>query len=461
MNLRQLNVGRRKSKKARKGGQARRKRKHQDKRRGVGSFLGGLVGLQQGRQGMKGWGNWAANLLSGVGGMIAANFAAGATANLAQSQFNPAGSDEEGSANPGTKALSSLGYMILAELGGAAVKDQYLKGALKGASTFLALSAVLNSVRMFGAGKQWVKDFWKKNSLVGGTTGVALFNAADMQAKIDEVKAEAAELEEALASVQGDLSPEQEAVYVAAAEHVASIAGPLRAAEKLLENNRLYEGGEAIKDAMSVAIVARALLSGLTAGVAQQMPGLQQQAAVQQAQAQAQAAVQQAAAALQQQAPLQAQQMGLQQLPDVVQVQDAQSGQIIDVPAPAAEQIAVGSFGGGPQQLNLDLLGPWAQWVSSQYQDWSPSEVATAFILKFLANNGHYYGYGPSSVVAMQNYFPTSPTSVGGYTNVGGQAPNPVALTVGGGAYAYNVGGTSEEVLATVQGIFETHFGEY
>ena len=299
----------------------------------------------------------------------------------------------------------------------------------------------------------------KLNQLPGlvsgpGQLGVSILSSADLEGKIAELRGEREELEGALGSVAGDLTPEQEAVYVSAAEHVASVQGPLDAAAKLLENGRMYEAAEAIKDAMSLAIVARALLSGLTAGAVQQQMPAQQQLAQQQALPQLQ--LQAAQQAVAQQALSLQQQMEQGLLPAQVQIQNAADGQVITVPAPADEDVVVPVVGGG-SGLNLDGLAQWSAWVAQQQPGWAPSEVATAFVLKWLANNQHYFAYGPNAVVSQNNY---GPGNLAGYSNVASQQEAP-ALRLTTGGQVFTCGASQEEVLGTISGIFESHLGSF
>lgn len=319
-----------------------------------------------------------------------------------------------------------------------------------------ALGLGVAAVKGIGEATQQEQIVKAPGLLAGGQVGVSILSRADLEGKIGELQGERAELEGALGSVAGDLSSEQEAVYVSAAEHVASIQGPLDAAAKLLENGRMYEAAEAIKDSMSLAIVGRALLSGLTAGAAQQaLP--QQQAQLQQAQLQqVQVAAQQAAQLAQQQVQKIQQQIQDGQLPGSVQIQNAADGQLISVPAPADEDIVVTTTGGG-SGLNLDGLAQWSAWVAQQQPGWAPSEVATAFVLKWLANNQHYFGYGPNAVVAHNNF---GPGNLYGYSNVASQKQSPgLRLTTGG--QVFTCGASQDEILGTVSGIFESHLGSF
>lgn len=369
-----------------------------------------------------------------------------------------------GEQNAGRLALTSglglLGSYLLKML--RPLKRGFLGHSVDGLAAVSALGLGI-------AGVKGLADLTKSQALadapglVGGTVGVSILSRADLEGKIAELRGERDELEGALGSVAGDLSPEQEAVYVSAAEHVASVQGPLDAAAKLLENGRMYEAAEAIKDAMSLAIVARALLSGLTAGAAQQQALPQAQAQIQAAQAQADLAVAQAQqgaaqaiAQAQQQVQKIQQQIQQGQLPSSVQIQNAADGQLISVPAPADEDVVVQTTGGG-SGLNLDGLAQWSAWVAQQQPGWAPSEVATAFVLKWLANNQHYFAYGPNAVVSHNNY---GPGNLYGYSNVASQSQSPsLRLTTSG--QVFTCGASQDEILGTVSGIFESHLGSF
>ncbi len=456
-----------KGRKGRKKGSVGRRRR----RRSTGA-------MQQYRQQGRGLGAFwdGTNMLIGAG---LGNWGLGNALQVGVAQFTDLGDHSR-------KLLASglqLGLVHWLRSFGAVKRMPIVSAMLLGAEYISVFGLLSNGVKLLGSPEQTlvdigalnrkrISDFAGGGLVSGGRVGVSILTKGDLLAKIEEQKAERDELEGALGAVAGDLSPEQDAVYVSAAEHIASVEGPLRAAEKLLENGRLYEGGEAIKDAMSLAIVGRALLSGLTAGAVAQVPGQQQQLVQQQLQLQQQLPAQlpaEAQAVAQQQITAQQQQLaqilqqGGQGLGDQLQIQDAESGQVQQVGAPSFEQVGVVTTGG--MVLALDSLALWAQWVAQQYPGWSPSEVATAFILKYLNNQGHFYGFGINPVKAHDNWAAvygsgavSGPGTTMGYSNVmSSQAGEGIALTTGG--HVYTCGGSDDEVLATVSGIFENQLG--
>lgn len=447
-------VRRRKSAKGRKSTGRRRRRR-------VGKSY-----LQQGRrQGRKQQrlrlAAESGKMASVLGGGLAGYYGLGALSKL----------DALGDLSQGQRIMASSALGLVLAYGSSALIPAVRRGILgnvwDGVKFVSALGLGIGALKAFGGtqlgGDLRVNELDQAGLVSGpGGTGVSILSRADLDNKIAELRGERDELEGALGSVAGELTPEQEAVYVSAAEHVASIQGPLDAAAKMLENGRMYEGAEAIKDAMSLAIVGRALLSGLTAGAAaqQQMPA-QQQALPQLQQAQAQADLaamqaQQAADLAVQQVQKIQQQIQQGQLPASVQIQNAADGQVIDVPAPADSDVVVQTTGGG-SGLNLDGLAQWASWVSQQQPGWAPSEVATAFVLKWLANNQHYFAYGPNAVVSHNNF---GPGNLYGYSNVAPQqSVQGLRLTTSG--QVFTCGTSQEEILGTVSGIFESHFGSY
>ena len=108
-----------------------------------------------------------------------------------------------------------------------------------------------------------------KDGTIIATRTVRLLPPQALQEKITEIKKEHKELETGMRNIRGDFGPEQETVYISAAEHIAASDKALLRAERFLEKEQIYYAGEATKDAMSLNIVARALLSGLTAGICQ------------------------------------------------------------------------------------------------------------------------------------------------------------------------------------------------
>jgi len=112
-------------------------------------------------------------------------------------------------------------------------------------------------------------------------------------------------------------------------------------------------------------------------------------------------------------------------------IENVETGQQIQVQTPAvqeavvAEKTGVGEPETAGKAFYLDNILPWSQYVAKQ-TGWTPTQAALSFVLKYLANNGHIWAYGPDSVLANRNYAP--------YNVSGVQAHSPAyaIATVGG-----------------------------
>lgn len=114
-------------------------------------------------------------------------------------------------------------------------------------------------------------------------------------------------------------------------------------------------------------------------------------------------------------------------------IENPDTGAKIQVPAPAvtetvvAEETAPGEPKTAGKAFFLDTVLPWSQYVAKQ-TGWTPTQVALGFVLKYLANNGHIWAYGPDPVVAYKNY-----AAYSGVAGVNGtNSPAFAVATVGG-----------------------------
>jgi len=128
--------------------------------------------------------------------------------------------------------------------------------------------------------------------------------------------------------------------------------------------------------------------------------------------------------------------------------------------------------------LDLDTLYPWAHWIASNNKGWSPSEVTTAFLLNYISNNGHTWGYGGDQVTAWGAQVPPnisapSASAVSGASMYNGnnflvsgapvgtsqgEAPS-IGLVCSG--YVHTAPAEANALQATVSGLFSTYFGGY
>jgi len=328
-----------------------------------------------------------------------------------------------------------------------------------GAVELSTFAALMNLIKSFfpAVSTNFVGDLTglSANALVSGPHGStvgAIFTADDLQAKLSNLEGEAAQLDEVTRNIDVSLlSDSEDAVYLAALEHLAALRGPVDAARRFLDRNMMAEATDAAKEAFHLLDVARALLAGLTAeapaapqmapldvqlqaAMQQQMPAMAQQFP---AMAQQLPALAQQLPALAQQLPALAQQMpamaqmpaSAPQLTTTVEIQDAGTGQVESFPAPGVE--AVMGWNTNGTTVNLDALQPWAAWVGTLRPQWAPSEVTTAYVAKHLANSmsvGGGYGSGLNLVVSGQSY--------------------PCGID-------------TNEIQATISGIYEHHFGLY
>lgn len=121
-----------------------------------------------------------------------------------------------------------------------------------------------------------------------------------------------------------------------------------------------------------------------------------------------------------------------QTLPTTETIVNPENGAKIQATTPAMAEVPVvektseGEPKSAGKAFYLDNILPWAQYVAKQ-TGWTPQQVATGFILKYLANNGHIWAYGPDQVIAYKNYAPFG-------TTAGVNANNPAyaIATVGG-----------------------------
>ena len=387
-----------------------------------------------------------------AGGMFGANVAGGflATAlNWILSKVKLVEVDENNQAIDGG-TISPAWAKVLTSLAGSYLTWRFVpqtrygivNDMKDGAVTFFGFSTIMNALKATGMVPpsigQWLgfapsdADDGKPRTLmaVGSTVGQAVLTEEEVRSRVEDVKAKKGELEAAIGAVVGPLNPNQEAVYAAAAEHIASVDGPLDVVEFYLGQGNVAGAEQYLTQARGFSQVAEALLAGLTSGIGAAEP-----------------------------APAPAAEPAPIETPDVVPIADAATGEVLDVPAPVAEQVATPTASGNA--LNLDLIYPWSQWVAQQKPGWSPSEVASAFVLKYLANNGHTWGYGPNAVTAAR-YGVSGPAY--GNMNTGGQypqqqQPSGVGLVVGGSLIP--CGASPAEVSATVSGIFERYYGSY
>jgi len=394
------------------------------------------------------WRNVGMRSLGQAGGMFAANVAGGFLSkgvNWVKDRFDAAAGISDNWAKAITSILGSyLSWRFVPNM-----RQPMLRDAKDGAITFFGFSAVMNLLKAFGLGEKPGLASWlgfgadeegEMNTLmtVGNVGSTAVLTEEEVRARMADVGAKKGELESALAAVVGPLNANQEAVYAAAAEHIASVDGPLDVVEFYLGQGNLAGAETYLGSARNYAQVAEALLSGLTAGLPEP-------------------------------APVPAAEEPPIAMPDVVPIADAATGEVVEVPAPAPNQVEQPTAGGAA--LNLDMIYPWSQWVAQQKPGWSPSEVASAFVLKYLANSGHTWGYGPNAVTASRWGMGAPNMTAAGlrYGNtpdmsVGGARPAGVGLLVGSSWNQPQVipcGASQPEVAATVGGIFENYYGSY
>lgn len=345
-----------------------------------------------------------------VGGMIAGNLLGGALATLM-----PAG--WEAGTKQGVKSLLSLGLGAAALAGAGYAKGGMLKKGLAGAADLYTLGFLFNGLSWLLPGNSLISGL-QQNALlsVQGRRSVgALFSADELKAKLDSLDAEAGQLSGVVDQIDASqLSDSQHAVYLSAVEHIAAVKGPTGAARRMLDKGGMDSAVDAAKDSQHLIDVGRALLAGLTA----EKGGMGQMAS-----------------------PV--------PTPEMVAIKDAATGEVKQIPAMSDAQVAQQTTSG--LALNLDMIYPWSQWVASVNPGWSPAEVSTAFILKWLANNGHLFAYGPNQVTAYSNW---APGNINGASQGGSRG---VSLTTSGQMYVS--GFSPEEVYATVSGIYERHFG--
>lgn len=249
------------------------------------------------------------------------------------------------------------------------------------------------------------KEIDEASGNVSGVGMLDIWSTDDYDTKMNEFQASVDELKSKLAELGMPTGRDAKEVYMYAQRLLSYSTVNLENAENFAEESDWATVENLLENVKEDTNIAQGLITGLAA-----QPETQQTAE-----------------------PVVPQQVVPQQVVPSQQevIENVETGQQIQVQTPPvqeaviAEKTGVGEPETAGKAFYLDNILPWSQYVAKQ-TGWTPTQAALSFVLKYLANNGHIWAYGPDSVLANRNY---APYNVSG---VQGNSPAYAIATVGG-----------------------------
>ena len=240
---------------------------------------------------------------------------------------------------------------------------------------------------------------------MGQTSGVGMldiWSTGDYGTKMDEFQVQVDELKSKLAELGMPTGNNAKEVFMYAQRLLSYASVNLDNAKKFVEEADYGTVENLLENVKEDTNIAQGLITGLAASPAASAE------------------------------PVMAQQVAPQQvIPSQAQVlTNEETGQQVQVTSPAVqealitEKTSIGEPETAGKAFYMDNILPWAQYVSKQ-TGWTPTQAALSFVLKYLANNGHIWAYGPDQVLAQRKYAP-------GVSGVQGHASAYAIATVGG-----------------------------
>lgn len=236
-------------------------------------------------------------------------------------------------------------------------------------------------------------------------TASGIFTDKDYTSKIEDLKASLSMLEAEYQKLPEPTTVELQQIYAQVKNQIGYAGLNLQTAQEYLNLGKSIAAENDLLNAQENIITVKAFLAGLTA-MTSALPET----------------------TLPSETPA---------VENVVQITNTETGETVEVPAPETVEtpieVAEGQLGGA---FDVNMIENWAGFVAPQI-NWTPSQVLTGFILRYLANNGHLWAFGKRPVDA--------------YMSVSG-ADEPAYLTHNGRVYEVDSIDGVRELITTIKG---------